>query len=921
MKNLMFISILLFLQITTAQISISGQVKSSDGKPLESATVYLTKAKDSTMINYSITDSKGLFKLNIKRQEEPFSLKISFVGFKNYQKIFKYLNESENLYEIILEDSQQLDEITIKSEAPPIRIKKDTLEFNASSFKVTPDANVETLLKQLPGVEIDEEGNITVNGKPVNNILVNGKPFFGKDGKIATKNLLADMIDKVQVTDTKTKEEELSGKSASSNESTINLTLQEGKDKGWFGKATAGYGTDKRYESNILLNYFKGKQRVNLLGSSNNINSVGFSFDEIFDNMIGGRANSIYMSDNGTFGFDDMRFGSDTGITKSYLGGFNFSDSWFKGKLDPYTNYIYTQSDTDNLNNTEQINFLPTGNTKTSSNNESFNQVIGHQFNNELSFKIDSLTTISLNPNFSKAIENSTSRGNRFTKNENGDLLNENFQENFQENESNSFQNKLIFSRRFKKKGRFISAGVENKNRENDNFSQAINNSSFFQNGLVIDNRNQQIFNLIQNDEYIFKAEYAEPIHDSLSIGLGGSYKINKGKTDFKTLDFNQSQNNYNLINDLQTYLINRNENMFNLETNLNYNSKKSHFSISVGLDFLSYDHNSLYQNNLYTANKKHIFPKVNGYYSKEFSKKLRLYSSFSYDASLPQAFQLLPFENLSNPLNTIKGNLNLRPEEKYGMYFGLNNYDWETRTGFFSYMGVNYTNQAIVSSTVFDESFKSTTTFENVNHFLNTYGGLSYSKSFKKDKRNLKLSVSLNGNYQYNQGLTNNVLFSARQYNFGPRISINYAIEQLITIVPSYSYSLNKAFFENYIIENTSNNSHEAKLELTTYWPKKVVFGTDLSYRYNSDIAPGFRNDFYMLNMSLGYNFFKDQLLVKVKVYDLLNQNLNAIRRITPTAIVDSQNLVLQRYFMFSLTYKFNQMGKDEKKSMMFFD
>src|SRR5690606_11931928 len=152
-----------------------------------------------------------------------------------------------------------------------------TLEFNASSFKVRPDANVETLLKQLPGVEIDEDGKITVNGKEVNQILVNGKPFFDKDGKIALQNLPANIINKVQVTDTKTKKEEISGDKASGNNSSINLTIDEDKNKGVMLKAMAGYGTDERYESSLMLNYFKGDARLSILGSSNNINSVGFS--------------------------------------------------------------------------------------------------------------------------------------------------------------------------------------------------------------------------------------------------------------------------------------------------------------------------------------------------------------------------------------------------------------------------------------------------------------------------------------------------------------------------------------------------------------------------------------------------------------------------------------------------------------------
>src|SRR5690606_29957082 len=188
------------------------------------------------------------FHLEVKKIEESvfFSVNDDLSG--EFIMEFESLLEDKNLGEIQLKTVISLGEAVVVGSAPPIRIKSDTLEFNASSFKVRPDANVETLLKQLPGVEIDEEGKITVNGKEVNQVLVNGKPFFDKDGKIALQNLPANIINKVQVTDTKTKKEEISGDKASGNNSSINLTIDEEKNKGIMLKAMAGYGTDDRYE-------------------------------------------------------------------------------------------------------------------------------------------------------------------------------------------------------------------------------------------------------------------------------------------------------------------------------------------------------------------------------------------------------------------------------------------------------------------------------------------------------------------------------------------------------------------------------------------------------------------------------------------------------------------------------------------------
>ncbi len=169
------------------------------------------------------------------------SRQVSFVGFANYQKKVGAVSADTDFGTVkMAEKGTDLKEVVIEGEVPPIRVKKDTLEFDAASFKVRPDANVQSLLKQLPGVDIDETGKITVNGKEVNQILVNGKPFFDKDGKIALQNLPAEIINKIQVSDTKTKEEEMTGQKSTGKEASINITIDEEKNKGMFGRATLG---------------------------------------------------------------------------------------------------------------------------------------------------------------------------------------------------------------------------------------------------------------------------------------------------------------------------------------------------------------------------------------------------------------------------------------------------------------------------------------------------------------------------------------------------------------------------------------------------------------------------------------------------------------------------------------------------------
>src|SRR5690606_22012579 len=440
---------IIFPFVSAQNITISG--KALDEillTPVEEATVYLSLKKDSSVVNYTITDKEGNFKLNLKPINEPVFFRITDDMVGDYFTEFESLTESKNLGEIKLGTTIGLSEAVLVG-APPIRIKSDTLEFNASSFKVRPDANVEELIKQLPGVDIDEDGKITVNGKEVNQILVNGKPFFDKDGKIALQNLPANIINKVQVTDTKTKKEELSGDKASGNNASINLTIDEKKNKGVMLKLLAGYGTDERYESSMMLNYFKGDRRISMLGSSNNINSTGFSMNEIFDNMSGGRNNSYWASSDGSFGMNGMRFGGGTGITQSNLGGISYSDSWGK-QVEFNGNYFYTQTDTKNNNFTHQENLTPNNVFTSESTSKTRNQSFNHNLNTSIEVKLDSLSSIWFEPKYAYSKTKSSNLFDKKTWNEAQELANESYGDTETETLNQDFSNSINYFKSFR---------------------------------------------------------------------------------------------------------------------------------------------------------------------------------------------------------------------------------------------------------------------------------------------------------------------------------------------------------------------------------------------------------------------------------------------------------------------------------------
>ncbi|WP_333600652.1 outer membrane beta-barrel protein [Flavobacterium sp.] len=924
-KSLYLICTFLVCSFSFAQstIALKGKVIDQTTKlPIESATVYLTKVKDSSVVDYTITNKLGAFNFKIKKNNEPVYLKIAYISYQDFKEDVTSLATDKDFGTIEMKEAvTTLNEVVVKSEIPPIRIKKDTLEFNASSFKVGADANVEALLKQLPGVEISPEGKITVNGKEVSNILVNGKPFFGKDGKIATQNLPAEIIDKVQVVDTKTKSEQISGEASSSQDKTINLTIQEDKNKGFFGKVVAGRGSDKRYESSLLLNYFKGERKLSVLASSNNINSVGFSMDEIFDNMGGGRNASVYYNDDGSFGVNNMSFGgSGRGITQSNLVGINYQDKWFK-KVDGNGSYYFSNAENENTNRTDRINLLPSG--KTFTNSTMFNSSINNAHNVSFDFeiKLDSTATIAISPKFAKSFVRKRLTKSQMTTDETLNELNSSSNEDYTENENSNFSIDASFSKQFKKKKRGMVVNFNTEIQRQDDYVNT-NSATLFTDSTPDDIRKQNKFGKDKNDFIKLEVRYGEPIADSLRLSLTSELNYRKTKNSANTFDFDTATNAYSDFNDEQSNLTNSKVTSYFPSTGIIVDKSKINGRINIGPEFIHFEAQSNYLGLATNRNKNYVFPRIKGYVSCNIDKSKSIYANYEFNVDVPEANQVLPIEDLSNPLNTVKGNDGLRPTQVHNVYFNFNNYDYASRSGYFMYSGFYLKKDAVVSSTIYDANFKSITTYQNVDKSLSSYLGGSWNKSFKKEKRTFRFGTGLNFNYNIDQGLTNAVLFESRKFEINPRVNLSWSIDKLITIAPSYRYTFSVTDYKNYDISSADNFQHNAKIEITSYVPKNFVIGSDFGYTYNSSIAEGFKKDFYLWNVSLGYNFFKDQLLAKVKVYDLLDQNLNSSRTITSTAIIDAQNTVLKRYVMFSLTYKLEKFaGKKKQEGGIFIE
>lgn len=902
-----FLLLFIFVYTANAQndIVVRGTVVDINTQlPLELATVYFTTVKDSTVIDYTTTDKNGFFRLNTKKYDKPVFLKINYLGYQTYLEEQKGLLESKDFGKLyLLENVNALNDVVVKSEAPPIRMKQDTLEFNAASYKVRPDSNVETLLKQLPGFDIDDAGKITVNGREVNQLLVNGKPFFDRDGAIALKNLPSEIIQKVQVSDFKTKKEELSKQESTSDYSSINLTIDEKKNKGYFGKVLAGYGSDDRYESSLIMNFFNNKQKISILGSSNNINSTGFAQDEVFDNMGGGR---------NTRGARNT--GSGKGITQSNLLGINYSDDWTE-KLLASGSYNFSNTINNNESSSNELSILPTGNNYTEADSKTRSESTGNKGNFELEYKINPTTRLVITPNFSQTRSNGNSESSSTTTldDENGQLLNNSEAKSYKESTATNFANTINFNKAFEKKARNMSFVFSNNNTSND--SDGLNDSKtiFTQEPDKNIDRYQKTTGRNVSDSYSMDLEYTEPITDSLRVRFGSDFDWQNSSNDQKTYDVDRATNEILDLNSSLTTYTTSMQNAFTPKIGITLRKNKFTLNLDSKTSIINFDNYSLYLGNETQLNKKYALPFASAQLRYKFSRSKNLTLKYDYSNAIPSANYLMPIVNLNNPLNSIIGNPNLDPVEKNSMNFNFRNFDFRTRSGYAFSLKGDYYNNDIVSTSVFDENGKRTTSYVNISGNYSLSAGANWNQSIKRDAHVLRYGFGINGGYNFDKGYTNAVLYNAKSTAISPKVYFTYEYGELLTISPSYGLSFNETHYENTSASSTSTVVHRANLQTTTYWPANLVFGNDFGYTYNSNISDDFKKDFYLWNTSLSYGFLDKKLYAKVKVYDVLNQNQSAVRTISATSVRDEHNTVLKRYVMFSVAYKIGNFAGEK--------
>ena len=894
------------------QFTITGKIHDKEtNKPIEAATIFLKSIKDSSLVSYTISDNKGSFHIKGQTKENELDFFVTHIGNTPYKKRIS-IPKGTMLELGILQleaKTEELEGVTVLSDAIPITVKKDTLEFNADAFKLRPDATVEELLKNLPGVEIDSQGNITVNGTPVNEILVNGKPFFDNP-KIATKNLTKDIVKKIQVSDTKTKEQKFTKEEGDPNNKSINIVLKEDKNKGYFGRATVGYGNKEHYEINAFGNYFRDKTRVSVLNSSNNINTLGFEFDEVYGMM---RNVGRFSITGNSISLDGMNFGgSEDGFNKSHVAGVSYVDEYSKD-VEVDANYFYSYNDNETYSRNDRETTLP--DRHYFSRNEQWGNSWGdtHNFRSELEYKIDSLTQISVRPKISISKNTSGNKSEEASYDSNKNPVNQSISRSNSQNHNLNFENRVSFNRRFKgKKGSWgISAG--NNNNRSQREQELYNIRKIFGSLPSTQIRDQHQETNNRNDNYHIRSNIRYPLSKNFLLRVAYHFSKTESKSNINTYDTDGNGKYIDFNTALSSNFLTENT-RHQPGLGFEWSSGKFRFSGDAGMVFNRLENQDFLRNLQLDKTFKNVDFRSWGSY--EIKKGTTFDFFYNTNTYIPNVNQLQPIDNVNNPLHTFTGNPDLKPSFTNAFRINFNNYNWETRSGIFATLNIDFQKDKITSVTLTNNDLTRKTTYTNVDGDYSLQGGFNFNKSYKIEKNRIGYRLSFWGRINESNLYSNESRYSIANYSCSPSLRLEYNYDEKIDLNLGYSPSLNKAKYDLEIFDDRDYTTHRTSFKITSYIPKNVIFGSDIEFSYLPYMGEGFRKSYFYWNMSLGYKFGGEKATLQLKAFDLLNQTVDAWRTITQDYVQDSQKLMLKQYFMLSFSYKINKVGGKGEQS-----
>ena len=919
MRNILLTIILAVCSVHTSfaqSHTIKGSVSDTlNVLPLQQASVVLIRTKDSVIESFTRTKDDGTFKLSVAT-EGKYIVRVTFPSFADYEDVINVKKATTDLGAIpMISKEHLLKEVILTQQMSAIKIKGDTTEYMADSFKVKENANVEDLLKRLPGIQVDKNGQITAQGETVQKILVDGEEFFSDDPKVVTQGLQANAIQKVQVYDKKSDQTEFTGIDDGQKTKTINLELKEDKKKGYFGKIDAGGGTDGYFQDQGMINAFKAKRQISAFAIMSNTDKVGLGWQ---DNDKFGSGNGVTeISDDGgimtTFtsnsdedfnGWDGSYNGQ--GLPKTWTGGVHYADKWNEDKDHVTGNYRYAMQDVEIEGNTTTQYIL--GKDTSSINNQHKNQFSKgerHGIDAMYEWKIDSTATLKLTANGGYKSTQTLSQYHTITS-----FLADTSDINVNTNDRTisstayaSFLNSdLLFRKKFAKKGRTLSVDVKENYKDSKSTGQLNSNTqSAFGTDSVIDQRKVNATNTLA---FAAKAVYTEPLSKVAYLELNYGVTVNNSNSQNLSYDAPQGTASFDSLD--KYYSSNYKYNILSNAAGLNFKFvyKKVNFNFGSDISNASY-----LQTDLLNGDSTHRYNYVNLFPRAAFNYKISQQSNlkFLYQGSSqqPSITQIQPLRQDTDPLNITVGNPNLKQEfiNKFTLQF--NDYKVLTNRYIYAHVGLTTINDGISTNQTTSPLGVNTTQYINVNGEYNGYGYAGVG--FKLKKLDVNTGVQINSSVNHVISIINGVTNTSNNNSIGAGPYFNYYKQDKydFSLSPSVSYDNNTAtistFSTSYWVFNTSFNG---SVEL----PKKFHVGSDVEVMIRQKtVVFTSNNNVVKWDAYAGWKFArKDQLEIRATVNDILNQNIGYSRTASGAIITQSNYNTIRRYGMLSLIWNF---------------
>lgn len=909
--------------------TIKGVVKDTlNMNNLHNASITLIQASDSTLETFTRTKEDGSFTLTVS-QPGKYVLMSVFPGFADYvDKVdVKEDKTTTDLGEIpMVTRTHLLKEFVFTDQFAAIKVKGDTIEYVADSFAVRDNATVEELLKKLPGLQVDKDGNIQAHGQKVEKLLVDGEEFFTDDPAVVSKSLQAKAVDKVQVFDKKSEQAEFTGIDDGESTRTVNLQLKDNMKKGYFGKVVAGGGAgdDQNYfENQAMVNYFKGKKKLSAFGIMANTGKIGLGWED--RDKFGGNSNNTVYEDGVMYTTNDGdEFDSwsgqynGRGYPKAWTGGLHFSDKWNEDKHHLAGNYRYAKQNIEALNNTFSQVLTQDAQLFTDQRQDEFKTGQRHRVDGLYEWKTDSLSTLRLTVTGNHQNSQNRSAFNQYNMNADGDTLLNNQRLTTNDATTQRLNSSLTWKKKFKKDRRTLMMSLTENYEESESTGFLNSVSSSGQNGA--DYIDQKKDNTRQALLLNGSAVYTEPITKVMAVSV--EYRLGVNNSTSERTTFNKSSPNADAYDVRDSTF--SNSYAYNIVTNtggttLSWDYKKVDFSAGVSAAHTDFTQRDLLADTVFSYDVVNLFPKAMLRY--QISKQTNIRFNYYGSTRQPTIQQIQPLRDNTNPYYQPIGNANLTQE--FRNTFSLNLHDYKVLSGRWIYL---YSNFSLIDNAI-TQSENIDSVGRRIYQFVNTDGNYSGWAGGGIGKRIIKWNARVGGNFNTSINRTNNFVNGVKntsdfnRYSVGVNAGYEDKDEKIeIEWNTDFAYNDNKATISTLA---TSYWTIDNSLDVSFVLPKKFEIGTDFNwYIRERTVVFDRNNNVFRWNAYVSKKFLKnDQLELRASVFDILNQNLGFNRYANSNEVTESSYNTIRRYGMVTLMWNFTKMaaGAQENNAAQF--